>query len=349
MRVPITLLLTVSLACASRAQERSCTTIAGVQTIDPGSFPDKASEKFVLRFWRRTTLRDPRLLEAQDGLAFGAVPRYYYATPPLWALVTGLPPEAFVAIEGKHPISVLAAEPRCGPLRVVFVVENGRRVTAAQRQVEAAALKSILSVSRRDDSFAFLSTAAPRLALPLGSSGKAIENAFEHLTEPAHRGPKDDGVSSALLQAARSFGTPQEGDAIILLARTLTGNRRAEVRSALTSRGIRLFSLALGAMVETDWGWPGSGELVSPLATLSEETGGGWEQVGPLAHKDRVTDTRLHAARRYARKLYEMATTYYTLRLERTGPRVVIGLSPRTLDQMPWARVLYPKPLPVCP
>jgi hypothetical protein len=344
MRLFVTLLLIVSAVRPSKAQENSCAVTAAVETLDPSSFPDKASIKFAMSVWW-TTLRDPRMLGYQDAIAFGSVLPYNYTNAPVWAPVADLRREAFVATDRKHSIPVLSAEPRGDPLRIVFVVENGRRLTAAQRQVEAAALKAILSVSRRDDSFAFLSTAAPRLAVPLGSSREAIELAFERLKEPRQKGPKDDGVSGALVEAAKSFERPQQGDAIILLARMVAGRRRLELRTALTSRGVRLFSFGLDAMVEAG----SSGTLINPLATLSEQTGGGWEQIGPLANKDRVTGTRLHVARKYARKLYEMATTYYTLRLERTGPHVVIGLSSHTLDQTPWGRVVYPKPLPVCP
>jgi hypothetical protein len=347
VRVPVALLLMVLLPGATRAQKRPCEVTAGVQMIEPASLPEKA---FVSSFFSKWLAqhRDPRMmLEYQDISAFYDDLPYNYTVAPLWVPVKGLPPEAFVAIERKRLIPVLSGEPRSGPLRIVFVVENGRRLTAAQRQVEAAALKAILSASRRDDSFALFSTAAPRISVPFGSSRQAIELALERLREPRQKGPKDDGVSSALLEAARFFGRPQGGDAIILLARTVDGSRRVEVLSALTMRGIRLFSLALDAMVEADWSV--SLRLVNPLATLSEETGGGWEQAGPLPRKDRATDTELHVARRYARKLYEMATTYYVLRLEHTGPHVVIGLSPHMLDQTPWGRVVYPKPLPVCP
>ncbi len=347
MRVPVILLLIVSTPHVSRAQKRPCEVTAGVQMIEPASLPEKAFVSSFFSKWRAQH-RDPRMmLEYQDISAFCDDLPYNYTVAPLWVPVKGLPPEAFVAIEGKRLIPVLSGEPRSGPLRIVFVVENGGRLTAAQRQVEVTALKSILSASRREDSFAFLSTAAPRLAVPLGSGREAIELALERLREPRQKGPKDGGVSSALLEAARFFGRPQEGDAIILLARTVDGSRRVEVLSVLTMRGIRLFSLALDAMVEADWSV--SLRLVNPLATLSEETGGGWEQAGPLPYKDRLTDAKLRVARKYARKLYEMATTYYVLRLEHTGPHVVIDLSPPTLDQMPWARVLYPKPLPVCP
>ena len=345
MRLSVAVLLVVLLPNVSRAQKRPCAVTASAQAIDPSSFPDKASIKFAMSVWW-TTLRDPRMLGYQDAMAFGSVLPYYYDPAPLWMPMAGLSLEAFVATEGKRSIPVLSAEPRSGPLRIAFVVENGRRVTAAQRQVESAALKAILSVARRDDSFAFLSTAAPRAAVPFGSSRNAIELASERQSELKHKEPRDGGVSSALRASVQLFGTPQEGDAIILLARTVAGSQRAGVRSALTSRGMRLFSLGLDAMVESGWG---DGSSINPLATISEETGGGWEQAGPLPHKDRVTDTKLRVARKYARKLYEMAATYYALRLEHTGPHVVIGLSSHTLDQTPWARVVYPKPLAVCP
>jgi hypothetical protein len=348
VRVFVVVLLVVLLPNVSRAQKRPCTVAAGAEAIEPSSFPDKAWAEQALSMWRRT-LRDPRLLAYQDAVAFGSVLPYNYTAAPLWAPVTGLPPQAFVAMDRKRLIPVLSAEPRSGPLRIVFVVENGRRVTVAERQVEIAAMKAILSVAPRKDSFAFLSTASPRVAVPFGSSRQAIKLALEGLRQPAHKGPQGEKVSGAILEAAQSFGTPQEGDAIILLARTMDGSQRAEVSSALTGRGIRLFSLGLGTMVETGWASFGEGYSINSLATLSEETGGGWEQIGPLANKDRVTGTKLHVARKYARKLYEMATTYYTLCLERTGPHVVIGLSPHTLDQTPWGRVVYPKPLPVCP
>jgi hypothetical protein len=351
MRVCAALLLLISVTAVARSQQSPCATTAHVVTLDPSSFPDKAAARWALSQMERWSEGRPFPYGADSNATVLGWPLPGLgASVPLWEPAHKLPPGAFTAHDEHRPIPVLSAEVNRGPRRILLLADNGKKIRVAARDIEIEAIKTVLCNARPEDSIALLTAGGPRVAVPFGSSRQAIELALKGLRQPAQRRPQGDRVSGELLEAAKSFGTPQEGDAIILFARTLTGSRRAEVRSALTSRGIRLFCLGLGAMLES--GTLASfeaGYSINALVTLSEETGGGWEQAGPLPHRGPATDANLQVARKEARDLYEMATTLYILRLERTGPHVFIEPSPEVIDQIPWARVLYPRPLPKCP
>lgn len=344
LRVEIALLLAACWPNLAVSQQRPCTVTAHLETLDPSSFPNRTAAADDLSQLRRQSTNLPYAVDRNAIVFDWALPGYYLSVA-LWAPARDLPPDAFAAHDHREPVPVLSAEADRGPRRIVFVVEKGKKVSAAARQVETAAVTAILSNARTEDSFALLTAGGSRVALPLGSGRDAIRRAVEDLSRPGLGGAEGRDVRDALLEAATWFGSPQPGDSIFLLSRPLGGGRTRRVHSALGRGGIRLFSLGLGTLVHSTF----DALLLAPPLELSEESGGGWEQIEGLPRKDDATDAQIELARREALELYGMIKTFYVVRLERTGPHVMIEPSLQVIDQMPWARVLYPRPLPVCP
>jgi hypothetical protein len=282
---------------------------------------------------------------------------------PAWLYVPErrLPPNSFIAHDGVfHHVPILSVEPEEGPRRIVFLEMFGKewRRYARQWQGQAAdtlwpELAAVLSAARPEDSFALLAVGGPRVEVPFGSSRAALRAAIEAMSHSDPRGPDGPDLFEGLLQAATWFGSPQTGDSIFEFGGVRRWRwdkaRASQVRIALVSRGIRLFSLG-GAYEECgscDETGPLSGTRESPLLRLCKETGGSWETIGylgPNAH-----DEMLWEWQNAAKSLYEMATFAYILRLARTGPHVTIQLQDN-LRRLPWLLELtYPRPLPVCP
>jgi hypothetical protein len=151
------------------------------------------------------------------------------------------------------------------------------------------------------------------------------------------------------LEATTWFGPPQTGDSIFQLGSIRRWRwdkaKASQLRSALLSRGVRLFSL--GGAYQNFGGDPAVyGVQDSPLLTLCLDSGGGWETIGYLGPGPTTRDEVLRGWQDAAKTLYETATFAYVLHLPRTGPHVTIHL---TLAATRWAQLSYPNPLPVCP
>jgi hypothetical protein len=259
-----------------------------------------------------------------------------FILPPLYGPVSDLRPGAFVARERHRSVPIVSVEAARGPRRIVLLVEG---VPAWAQAVEA-----ILLNARSEDSFALVTFGGARLALPFGSSRRAIRAALEAPFPPVRAWPRGNEVVDALLEAAALFGSPETGDSIILFGPPLVHTSRRRISQAqwtLTSRGIRLFHLGGGFTTGDGGFWK------DPLTNLCERTGGGWEFLGYAGPEKPDETARLW--RTEAEELYEMATTFYVVRLDRMGPHVTIDLSSQGRDRAPWATVYYPRPLPVCP
>jgi len=180
-----------------------------------------------------------------------------------------------------------------------------------------------------------------------GSSRDALRAGIEALSRPDQDGLEGPDLFDGLLEAITWFGSPQTGDSIFQFG----GIRRwrwdkskaSQLRTAFVSRGIRLFSL--GGAYDTLGGDDGlSGAWESPMGTLCEQTGGGWQEIGYLGPNAR--DDMLWEWQNAAKALYDMAAFAYVLRLPRTGPHVKIQLTPAAQRFRAFS---YPSPLPVCP
>lgn len=269
-----------------------------------------------------------------------------------WNPIYGLPADAFVARSGKLPVRIESGTTNSGPRRVVFVVEDGKRVTAGARKVESAVISYILSAARPEDSFALLTACGPRIELPFGSSREAIQQAAKRLAQRPTGIPARGGVLDAVLEAVRLFRRPQPGDSIFLITMRVQGRNRAtfsQVRSALLANEIRVFALQVGwyrLLIENPSGTAGEGVsyFVKSFA-LSGISGGmaavRWSWGGFDA-------LEIRGFERQAGSMYKAICKYYALQLDRRGKRLVVGLAPAVRNRYPLARVLYPRHAPSC-
>jgi hypothetical protein len=262
-----------------------------------------------------------------------------------------LPPQAFVAHDGLfHHVPILSVEPDEGPRRIVLVEaafgEEWFRM-AGRVQGPPPALTAVLSAARSEDSFALLAVEGPRLEVRFGSSRDEVRAGIEALSHPDPHGPEGPDLFDGLLEATTWFGSPQTGDSILQFGgiprQRWDKAKASQVRSALVSRGVRLFSLG-GAYQNFGGDAGASGIQDSPFLTLCLESGGGWEDIGYLGPNARAE--MLWEWQNAAKTLYETATFAYVLHLPRTGPRVTIHLTPAAPRL---AQLSYPNPLPVCP
>ena len=278
--------------------------------------------------------------------------QYYPA--PLTVPERGMAPRAFVAHEGLfHHIPIVSVEPDDGPRRIVLVETFGEGWRGRVRQWEGKApvppeLTAVLSVARPQDSFALLAIGGPRVEVPFGSRRETLQAAIDGLAHPDPNGPDGPGLFDGLLEAASWFGPAQVGDSILefggIRGWRWDKGKASQLRGALVSRGIRLFSL--GGAYQTGGGDDyASGAWESPFGRLCEQTGGDWGTIGYLGRNAR--DEMWWEWREAAKALYEEATFAYILRLPRTGPRVKIQLTPAA--SKPGVLLSYPRPLPVCP
>jgi len=258
-----------------------------------------------------------------------------------WNLVQHLPSSAFVAEQKKHPVQVQSATVDRGPRRVVFVLENGKRVPVAARGAESILISGILSKARSEDSFGFLTALGPRLELRSGSNRDTIRLAAEGLANTSPAKADGEGVLDVVLEASTWFQPPQPGDSIFLMTMHLEGRHKtsfARVRAALAAGPIRVFGLQLGSDREFLPAYPGSTEgnvsYSDKLFALTGSTGGMGYLMGGLQE---------------AAMIYEAIAEYYLVQLSSHGPRVAIDLAPSVQSQLPMARVLYPRDLPPCP
>jgi len=283
--------------------------------------------------------------------------------PESWIPLRNLPPDAFVVRDGRRRVPVLSVEQNSGPRRIVVVIaypgarayERIRAGTAGSSAPQEQTpdlvdtqVTAIASLARPEDSLALLTTGESRLEVPLGSSRDALRAGIAAFFHPHADGPAGPDVFSGLAEAITWFGTPQTGDSIFLLGGIRPWDRAkgADLRSALVSRGIRLFILGTAGFEITPC-TTCLGSFLTPDALLSEQTGGGFEMTGYLG--PHASDDNLRLWQSEAKALYDMATAAYVLRLERTGPALRVELSPKIRGRLEAARVHYATPVPVCP
>ncbi len=291
---------------------------------------------------------DRRLTIPSVPLAFGNFDAAVGALRlPNWTLARNLPAGAFLAYDGKHQISVRSVTTESAPRRIVFVIENGSKMTSAGRTVEAAVMKDILSRGRPGDSLALLTAGGPPLELPFGSSREALLAAAADLRNPPQGQGSEGGVLDAVLQAAGWLQPPQAGDSIFLMAMHLEGKSKvsfSKVQATLAAGPVRLFGFQFGSPGLDYTGSPaGWVERSVQLFTLSRESGG----VAVLEDTEqgrqyRLTDDRLEEIRNNAQQMYSAVTDYYALQLDSISGRLRIELSPAAKGKLGATIVLYP-------
>jgi hypothetical protein len=163
----------------------------------------------------------------------------------------GLAAEDFIGRIQKRPVTVKALAYDDGPRRVLIVADLSKKLSADSRKAEDEMIKALLANARPQDTFAIMPARGPGQDVKFTEDHSAISQA---LGQPGDgkRG-KEPGVLDTVMTGIEWFGTPQSGDAIVVIASELEGNRKANakmVAKALHDSHIRMFGLALGP-VET--------------------------------------------------------------------------------------------------
>lgn len=163
----------------------------------------------------------------------------------------GLAAEDFIGHVQKKPVAVKGLAFDDGPRRVLIVADLSKALSADSRKAEDEMIKTLLANARPEDTFAIMPARGPGEDVKFTQDRSAISQA---LGQPGDgkRG-KEPGVLDTVMAGIEWFGTPQPGDAIVVMASELEGNRKANakmVAKALHDSHIRMFGLALGP-VET--------------------------------------------------------------------------------------------------
>jgi hypothetical protein len=138
-----------------------------------------------------------------------------------------------------------------GPRRVLIVADLSKKLSADSRKAEDEMIKTLLANAGPHDTFAIMPARGPGEDVKFTEDRSAISQALGQLGD-GKRG-KEPGVLDTVMAGIEWFGTPQSGDAIVVIASELEGNRKANARMvarALHDNHIRMFGLALGP-VET--------------------------------------------------------------------------------------------------
>ena len=163
----------------------------------------------------------------------------------------GLAAEDFIGHIQKKPVAVKALAYDDGPRRILIVVDLSKKLSADSRKAEDEMIKTLLANARPQDTFAIMPARGPGQDVKFTGDRSAISQALGQPGD-SKRG-KEPGVLDTVMTGIEWFGTPQPGDAIVVMASELEGNRKANARmvaKALHDSHIRMFGLALG-LVET--------------------------------------------------------------------------------------------------
>jgi len=288
----------------------------------------------------------------------------------------GLAPEDFVAQLQHRPVGLKSLTYDDGPRRVLFVVDTSKKLSADTRKSEVIMLESMLAAARPEDTFALLSARGPGREIEFTNDRKAITQAMEG---SGKQEGKEPGVLDAVLAGIERFGTPQAGDAIVVMAAELEGNRKANpkmVAQALREHHIRMFGLALGPVSTRNVAAGGTvtSTTTQGLAYTTPLTGGityntGDEHFFPLTvdsgglvlgvmnvdsrRSYNLGDARMvQEVRQKARAVSNMITAFYRLQLD--GPPLshaedwTLDLSENLKKQLQQVFLLYPRALGPC-
>jgi hypothetical protein len=163
----------------------------------------------------------------------------------------GLAAEDFVGHIQKKPVAVKGLAFDDSPRRVLIVADVNKKLSADSRKAENEMIKTFLASARPGDTFAIMPARGPGQDVKFTEDHAAISQALGQPGE-GKRG-KEPGVLDTVMVGIEWFGTPQPGDAIVVIAYDMEGNRKSNARvvaKALQDDHIRMFGLALGP-VET--------------------------------------------------------------------------------------------------
>ncbi|HSM86441.1 MAG TPA: hypothetical protein VLT16_09835 [Candidatus Limnocylindrales bacterium] len=158
----------------------------------------------------------------------------------------GLAPVDLSGHTGRKQVTLKSMTYDDGPRRIVLVVDASKKLSEDSRKAERTMVESILAAARPQDSFALVTARGTPRVVNFGADHDAILEAVPQ--DSTSKAPKS-GALDAVMQALGMFGASKPGDAIILLAAGLEGNRTTDTKKtakALAEHHVRLFGLALG-------------------------------------------------------------------------------------------------------
>jgi len=264
--------------------------------------------------------------------------------------------EDFYAHDRKHPIVVRSIKIDRRPRRVLFIVENGKRMTPALWGVGGAAVSGVLSNARAQDSFGLITGGGTRVELRLGSDPEAIRASLEQMPTRSTAARPAEGVLDAILEATNWLNPAQPGDTIFIVALDLRGKHHAsfsKVREAVAAGHVRVFGVELGegppGPYLGDWSF-------SQIVTIPDVGFGNVNQLGLLVKSSggllvpafAPVPRDLAAVSSSAERMYDAISVYYDLQLDSAGKGLIVGLAPAVQDRFLWAFVSYPREPAAC-
>jgi hypothetical protein len=278
------------------------------------------------------------------------------------ALVQRLGTDGFVARDKNGPAKIKTVISDRGPRHVLFVVETGKQVPPAVRNVEMEILAEILKDARQEDSFALLTAHGPRREVRFGTSKETLKSTVEEIGVGASGKNEGNGLLDAIFEGIDWFRPYNAGDAVIVLTLGIESNHQvsfAKVRDGLAKEGIHLFGFQLGPFFAgsyntylsttpfgqlslTGWFDPNRENLFA----LSRYTGGfvALENAeGDPQKAYQLTDQRLHAIRHAAQQEYKAIVEFYIIKIEGSPKNLEIDLAESIRRELPKAEVIYPR------
>jgi hypothetical protein len=158
----------------------------------------------------------------------------------------GLAAQDFVSQLQKKPAELISFAFDDGPRRVLIVMDSSKKLSSDTRKAESMMLRAFLAAARPEDTFALVTARGPGNEVDFTGDRRALTDAMEGTGKQE---TKHAGVLDAVMAGIERFGKPQTGDAIVVMAADLDGNRKANAKTvakALEERHIRMFGLALG-------------------------------------------------------------------------------------------------------
>ena len=124
----------------------------------------------------------------------------------------------------KKPVAVKNLAFDDGPRRVLIVVDLSKKLSGDSRKAENEIIRTLLASARPQDTFAIMPARGPGQDVKFTEDRSAISQA---LGQPGDgkRG-KEPGVLDTVMVGIEWFGTPQPGDAIVVMASILTATTR---------------------------------------------------------------------------------------------------------------------------
>ena len=288
----------------------------------------------------------------------------------------GLNAEDFNGHIQKKSLGVKSLVYDDGPRRILIVLDASKKLSNDSRRAEGEMIETLLAGSRPEDSFALIHARGPGRVVKFTTDRGAIT---QEIGASGISDGKEFGILDAVMAGIEHFGTPQSGDAIVVIAADTEGNHKANAKTvarALDEHHIRMFGLALGPVATKNsvaggtmtsttsqglaWTTPGVGDIVYDTGDdhffpLTVNSGGlvlGAMNMDPRRSYNMTDVNLVQRIRQQARSIAKMISTFYRIQLE--SPQLShpenwsLNISETIQKQSGQMFVLYPHSLGAC-